>query len=416
MKHRIIAIFMLIALIVVCFCGCGNMSMGLGSYEFNKVHIDTYHYSGCLEVEKWYDVTTGIEIRTENGESLFSNGINNKVFCENFASLVNTVGDPSCTATNATTTLAFTTPDGIKWSIDGAKNKFTGDGAEVILNVNPDASSVGKTGTQGVDYFIIYVKDYGKIYVNGEKEKEYLKGCEGSECETPSTPDVTPSCPEGQIPNGNACCDDSSPEDGICDTEPETPTCTEGTVLIGDDCCADSNGNNECDDTECGHLKILNASGECVCRPDFMTTDNGGCCRDVNDNGTCDSQECASNQVEINGTCCDDSHPTDGRCDGSEGCSSVGDFSNGGCAYICGYYPNEALCPEYCETHDCVPGSSVGPDCSSDPTASGCEYYCYANPDSEYCLGMCDSDSSHGWCYDNGDSGSSDTNCSLGCQ
>lgn len=71
MKHRIIAIIALIIIIVVCFCGCGNMSLGLGNYEFNKVHVDTYHYSGCLEVEKWYDVSTGIEIRTENGESLF---------------------------------------------------------------------------------------------------------------------------------------------------------------------------------------------------------------------------------------------------------------------------------------------------------------------------------------------------------
>lgn len=71
MKYRIIAIIALVIIIAVCFCGCGNMSLGLGSYEFNKVHVDTYHYSGCLEVEKWYDVSTGIEIRTENGESLF---------------------------------------------------------------------------------------------------------------------------------------------------------------------------------------------------------------------------------------------------------------------------------------------------------------------------------------------------------
>lgn len=71
MKHRVIAIIALIVIIVVCLCGCGNMSLGLGNYEFNKVHVDTYHYSGCLEIEKWYDVSTGIEIRTKSGESLF---------------------------------------------------------------------------------------------------------------------------------------------------------------------------------------------------------------------------------------------------------------------------------------------------------------------------------------------------------
>lgn len=71
MNHRVIAIIVLIIIIVVCFCSCGNMSLGLGNYEFKKVHVDTYHYSGCFEVEKWYDVSTGIEVRTESGESLF---------------------------------------------------------------------------------------------------------------------------------------------------------------------------------------------------------------------------------------------------------------------------------------------------------------------------------------------------------
>ena len=68
---KLIALIVLIIVMVLCFCGCGNMSMGLGNYEYNKVHIDTYHYSGCLEVEKWYDNSTGIEVKTKDGEGIF---------------------------------------------------------------------------------------------------------------------------------------------------------------------------------------------------------------------------------------------------------------------------------------------------------------------------------------------------------
>ncbi len=62
---------MLIAIMVVTFVGCSNVSLGIGSLEFNKVHVDTYHYSGCLEVDKWYETSTGVEIKTEDGESIF---------------------------------------------------------------------------------------------------------------------------------------------------------------------------------------------------------------------------------------------------------------------------------------------------------------------------------------------------------
>lgn len=62
----IIAVTLLIVLV-----GCGNMSMGLGNYTYEKVHIDTYHYSGCLTVEKWYDASTGIEVLTKEAGSIF---------------------------------------------------------------------------------------------------------------------------------------------------------------------------------------------------------------------------------------------------------------------------------------------------------------------------------------------------------
>ena len=67
---KIIWLLAVILILAVVFTGC-NVSMGLGNYEYNKVHVDTYHYSGCLKVDKWYDNSTGIEVKTEDGESLF---------------------------------------------------------------------------------------------------------------------------------------------------------------------------------------------------------------------------------------------------------------------------------------------------------------------------------------------------------
>lgn len=67
-KRAIICI-MLLALITI-MCGC-NMSLGLGNFEYKKVHIDTHNYSGCFTIEKWYDSGTGIEVKTEEVGSLF---------------------------------------------------------------------------------------------------------------------------------------------------------------------------------------------------------------------------------------------------------------------------------------------------------------------------------------------------------
>lgn len=67
---KIIAIIMVLILMST-LCACGNMSMGLGNFEFKKVHIDTYNYSGCFTIEKWYDSETGIEVKTKEAGSLY---------------------------------------------------------------------------------------------------------------------------------------------------------------------------------------------------------------------------------------------------------------------------------------------------------------------------------------------------------
>lgn len=71
MKKKIIAL----VLAVICICGilacCGNMSIGFGNFTFKKIHIDTHNYSGCFTVEKWYDNSSGIEVKTKEAGFMY---------------------------------------------------------------------------------------------------------------------------------------------------------------------------------------------------------------------------------------------------------------------------------------------------------------------------------------------------------
>lgn len=62
---------LLIAVTLFCFASCGNMSLGIGNYEFKRVHIDTHNYSGCLTVETWYEATAGIEVKTKEAGAIY---------------------------------------------------------------------------------------------------------------------------------------------------------------------------------------------------------------------------------------------------------------------------------------------------------------------------------------------------------
>lgn len=68
---KIIAIILTIMLLVAMLAGCGNMSMGIGNYTFEKIHVDTHHYSGCFTIEKWYENGAGIEVLTREAGSMF---------------------------------------------------------------------------------------------------------------------------------------------------------------------------------------------------------------------------------------------------------------------------------------------------------------------------------------------------------
>ena len=68
---KIISLIILRAMLITILTGCGNMSLGMGNFEYDKIHVDTYHYNGCLTIEKWYDNENGIEVKTKEVGSIY---------------------------------------------------------------------------------------------------------------------------------------------------------------------------------------------------------------------------------------------------------------------------------------------------------------------------------------------------------
>ena len=71
MKRKIIAMVMSVMMLAMMLAGCGNMSVGIGNFTFEKIHVDTHNYSGCFTVEKWYDNSNGIEVKTKEAGSMY---------------------------------------------------------------------------------------------------------------------------------------------------------------------------------------------------------------------------------------------------------------------------------------------------------------------------------------------------------
>lgn len=68
---KIFLVFIVLVTILT-LSACGNMSMGLGNYSFNRVHVDTEHYAGDLTIKKWHDSEgSGIEVDTEEVGAIF---------------------------------------------------------------------------------------------------------------------------------------------------------------------------------------------------------------------------------------------------------------------------------------------------------------------------------------------------------
>ncbi len=68
---KIITLVLMTVILITVLTGCGNMSIGLGNFTYEKVHVDTYNNSGCYTIEKWYDSSTGIEVKTKEIGSVF---------------------------------------------------------------------------------------------------------------------------------------------------------------------------------------------------------------------------------------------------------------------------------------------------------------------------------------------------------
>ena len=66
----------LICLLSLLFCfvftsGC-NMSIGLGNYNFTRVHFSVGNNNyGCEEISSWHDNELGCEVKLKNGNSMY---------------------------------------------------------------------------------------------------------------------------------------------------------------------------------------------------------------------------------------------------------------------------------------------------------------------------------------------------------
>lgn len=69
MKKKIIVLLTVATLGTM--AGCGNMSLGIGNFTFDKIHVDTHNFTGCFEVKKWHDNSSGIEVKTKEAGSMF---------------------------------------------------------------------------------------------------------------------------------------------------------------------------------------------------------------------------------------------------------------------------------------------------------------------------------------------------------
>jgi hypothetical protein len=80
---KITAVLLTLILLCACLAGCGNSAVfDPGNFKFYHIHTFTYTDKHCFTVEKWWDIATGIEVKTkENGTLYFSEG--NYVLVEN---------------------------------------------------------------------------------------------------------------------------------------------------------------------------------------------------------------------------------------------------------------------------------------------------------------------------------------------
>lgn len=69
---KIFVLMCVLVLTILCCAGCGNKAiLDPGNFNFKHVHISDHTEGHCLEIDKWWDNDSGIEVRMTNGEGVF---------------------------------------------------------------------------------------------------------------------------------------------------------------------------------------------------------------------------------------------------------------------------------------------------------------------------------------------------------
>lgn len=64
-------IVVILAISIMALTGCGNENWGFGNYTFRHVHISDGVNGYCANVNSWHDNERGIELHTEEFDSIY---------------------------------------------------------------------------------------------------------------------------------------------------------------------------------------------------------------------------------------------------------------------------------------------------------------------------------------------------------
>lgn len=68
---KVVTLLLVAVLACSALVGCGNQSLGFGNFTFEHIHFDDNIESHCATIEKWYDNSEGIEVKTEEYGSMY---------------------------------------------------------------------------------------------------------------------------------------------------------------------------------------------------------------------------------------------------------------------------------------------------------------------------------------------------------
>lgn len=67
-----IGIILVLVTVTIAVTGCGNQAIfDPGTFNFKHVHISDNVEGHCLNIDKWWDNESGVEVRTAAGDGVF---------------------------------------------------------------------------------------------------------------------------------------------------------------------------------------------------------------------------------------------------------------------------------------------------------------------------------------------------------